>query len=81
MESAVERKAMQLFYVASVLRNNLKHENFTQNIYFAISQLQVNESWWKLHEGCVTSMVYFDQSSLPTGIETSNKCLFYVKCT
>ena len=35
-------------YVAYDLRNNLEHANFTQNIYFATSQLLVYESWWNL---------------------------------
>ena len=32
------------FKVAYDLRNNLEHANLTENIYFAISQLQVYES-------------------------------------
>ena len=35
---------VKLFYVASDLRNNLEHANLAKNIYFAISQLLVNES-------------------------------------
>ena len=33
-----------LLYVASDLRQILEHGNLTQNMYFAISQLQINES-------------------------------------
>ena len=33
--------------------------NLTQNIYFAISQLQVYESWWNLHGECVVRSSLF----------------------
>ena len=41
------------FYVASDLLNNLEHANLTHFYIVAMSQLQVNASWWKLHGGCV----------------------------
>ena len=41
------------FKVAYDLRNNLEHANLTENRYFAITQLQVYESWWNLHGRCV----------------------------